>query len=375
MNIAPDYRTWAEIDLGALRHNLGIAKATGKKVMCVIKANAYGHGAVACGRFLEENGADAFAVASIGEAAELREAGIKLPLLILGYTPPEYVPLLLEYNIAQSAVDEEHALLLSEAAQKIGGRLKVHVKLDTGMSRLGIFAQGEAAANDAAEAVLRICAMKGLEVEGLFTHFSIADEARGDAYTAWQLENYLAVLNRLEREGVRPPVCHTSNSACILSHPETRVDMVREGIMLYGLYPNSVPQRGPLQPVMTLKSRVVQVKDFLAGTTVSYGRTFEASAPMRCAVICAGYADGLPRRLSGNFAVFINGKPFPQVGRVCMDMCMADVSHSDVKRGDEVVLFGAGGISTEQAATTVGTINYELTCLVTPRVQRVYRNG
>ena len=375
MNIAPDCRTWAEIDLGALRHNLGIAKATGKKVMCVIKANAYGHGAVACGRFLEENGADAFAVASIGEAAELREAGIKLPLLILGYTPSEYVPLLLEYNIAQSAVDEEHALLLSEAAQKIGGRLKVHVKLDTGMSRLGIFAQGEAAANDAAEAVLRICAMKGLEVEGLFTHFSIADEARGDAYTAWQLENYLTVLNRLEREGARPPVCHTSNSACILSHPETRVDMVREGIMLYGLYPNSLPQEGPLQPVMTLKSRVVQVKDFPERTTISYGRTFEASAPMRCAVICAGYADGLPRRLSGNFEVFINDKPYSQVGRVCMDMCMADVSHSDVKRGDEVVLFGAGGISTEQAATTVGTINYELTCLVTPRVQRVYRNG
>ena len=375
MNIAPDCRTWAEIDLGALRHNLGIAKATGKKVMCVIKANAYGHGAVVCGRFLEENGADAFAVASIGEAAELREAGIKLPLLILGYTPSEYVPLLLEYNIAQSAVDEEHALLLSEAAQKIGGRLKVHVKLDTGMSRLGIFAQGEAAANDAAEAVLRICAMKGLEVEGLFTHFSIADEARGDAYTAWQLENYLTVLNRLEREGARPPVCHTSNSACILSHPETRVDMVREGIMLYGLYPNSLPQEGPLQPVMTLKSRVVQVKDFPERTTISYGRTFEASAPMRCAVICAGYADGLPRRLSGNFEVFINGKPYSQVGRVCMDMCMADVSEGSVKRGDEVVLFGAGGISTEQAATTVGTINYELTCLVTPRVQRVYRNG
>ena len=145
--------------------------------------------------------------------------------------------------------------------------------------------------------------------------------------------------------------------------------------MLYGLYPNSVPQKGPLQPVMTLKSRVVQVKDFPAGTTVSYGRTFEASAPLRCAVISAGYADGLSRRLSGRFEVFINGKPYRQVGRVCMDMCIADVSDSDVKRGDEVVLFGTGGISAEEAATTVGTINYELTCLVTPRVRRVYQNG
>lgn len=375
MDIAPNYRTWAEIDLGALRHNLGLAKATGKKVMCVIKANAYGHGAVECGRFLEKSGADAFAVACVSEAVELREAGLKLPLLILGYTPPEYVPLLLEYDIAQAAVDEEHARLLSGEAQKAGGRLKVHLKLDTGMSRLGIFAQGQPAAKEAAKAALRIFSLKGLEAEGLFTHFAIADEERGNGYTAWQLENFHTVLEALQKEGARPPVCHTSNSACILGHPETRIDMVREGIMLYGLYPDSAPQKGPLKPVMTLKSRVAQVKEFPAGTTISYGRTFEASAPMKSAVISAGYADGLPRRLSGRFEVFINGKRYKQVGRVCMDMCMADVSDSDVKRGDEVVLFGASGMSTEQAATAVGTINYELTCLVTPRVRRVYVNG
>ena len=372
MELASNYRTWAEIDLGALKHNLGLAKATGKKVMCVIKANAYGHGAVECGKFLEKNGADMFAVASVGEAAELRNAGLNLPLLVLGYTPPEYAPLLLHYDAMQTAVDEEHARALSDEAQKAGGRLKTHIKLDTGMSRLGLFAQGKPAAEDAAQAVLRISSLKGLEINGLFTHFAAADEERGNDYTAWQLENYLTVLRVLETKGARPPLCHTSNSACILGHEETRVDMVREGIMLYGLYPDSVPKEGPLKPVMTLKSRVVQVKEFPAGATISYGRTFTANAPMTCAVICAGYADGLPRKLSSRFEVCINGRFYPQVGRVCMDMCMVDISAGGVHRGDEATLFGAPGISAEQAAAIAGTINYELTCLVTPRVRRVY---
>ncbi|MEN6471404.1 MAG: alanine racemase [Clostridiaceae bacterium] len=375
MELAPDYRTWAEIDLSALSHNLSIAKATGKRVMCVIKANAYGHGAAECGRFLEKHGADAFAVASVGEAAELREAELKLPILVLGYTPPEYAALLLKYDLAQTAVDEAHAQALSFAAQKLGAKIKTHVKLDTGMSRLGIFAQGPKAAKEATEAVFRILSMKGLEVEGLYTHFAIADETRGNGYTAWQLENYLTVLSALEIKGARPKLCHTSNSACILKHPQTHIDMVREGIMLYGLYPDSAPQDGPLKPVMALKTRVVQVKEFPKGATISYGRTFKADKPMTCAVLCAGYADGLPRRLSGRFEVAIGDRFYPQVGRVCMDMCMADVSGGDVQRGDEATLFGAPGISTERAAELVGTINYELTCLVTPRVRRVYVNG
>jgi alanine racemase len=343
--------------------------------MCVIKANAYGHGAVECGRYLEKHGADAFAVASLGEAKELRDAGITLPILILGYTPPEYTELLLKYDAAQTAVDEDHAKALSDAAQKLSARLKIHIKLDTGMSRLGLFAQGEEAAADAARSALRISSMQGLEVEGMYTHFAIADEERGNDYTAWQFNNYLTVLNILKKAGARPPVCHASNSACILYHPEAQFDMVREGIMLYGLYPSSVPQQGPLKPVMALKSRVVQIKEFPADTTVSYGRTYEADKPISCAVICAGYADGLPRRLSGRFEVSINGRFYKQIGRVCMDMCMVDVTGSDVKRGDEVTLFGHPGISIEEAATQVGTINYELTCLVTPRVRRVYING
>jgi alanine racemase len=330
---------------------------------------------VECGRYLEKNGADAFAVASLSEAAELRNAGITLPILILGYTPPEYTELLLKYDAAQTAVDEDHAKALSDAAQKLRARLKVHIKLDTGMSRLGLFAQGEEAAADAARSALRISSMQGLEVEGMYTHFAIADEECGNDYTVWQFNNYLTVLNILKKAGARPPVCHASNSACILYHPEAQFDMVREGIMLYGLYPSSVPQQGPLKPVMALKSRVVQIKEFPADTTVSYGRTYEADKPITCAVICAGYADGLPRRLSGRFEVSINGRFYKQIGRVCMDMCMVDVTGSDVKRGDEVTLFGHPGISIEEAATQVGTINYELTCLVTPRVRRVYING
>ncbi|HWS30491.1 MAG TPA: alanine racemase [Clostridia bacterium] len=375
MELAANCRTWAQIDLSALKFNLGFAKAGGSKVMCVIKANAYGHGAVECGRFLEKNGADAFAVASLSEAAELRDARITLPILILGYTPPEYIKLLLKYDVLQTAVDEEHAQALSDAALNLGARLKTHIKLDTGMSRLGLFAQGEEAAKEAAQAALRISSMRGLQVEGMFTHFAIADEECGSDYTAWQLNNYLTVIRILEKAGARPPVCHAANSACILGHPEVRFDMVREGIMLYGLYPTSVPQQGPLKPVMALKSRVVQIKEFPSGTTVSYGRTYEADKPVTCAVICAGYADGLPRRLSGRFEVNINGRFYKQIGRVCMDMCMADVTGSDVKRGDEVTLFGPPGISIERAATEVGTINYELTCLVTPRVKRMYING
>ena len=374
MELAANNRTWAEINLSALKHNLDLARATGKKVMCVIKANAYGHGAVECGRFLEKNGADAFAVASLSEAIELRNAEIRLPILILGYTPPEYTELLLQYDVMQTAVDEEHAQALSDAAQALGAKLKIHIKLDTGMSRLGLFAQGTETAKEAAQSILRISSMQGLYVEGMFTHFAIADEERGNEYSAWQLQNYLTVLNILERNGARPPVCHASNSACILYHPEAKFDMVREGIMLYGLYPSSVPQQGPLKPVMALKSHVVQLKEFPAGTTISYGRTYEADKPITCAVICAGYADGLPRRLSSRFEMNINGRFYKQIGRVCMDMCMADVTGSDVKRGDEVTLFGHPGISIEHAAKEVGTINYELTCVVTPRVRRVYIN-
>lgn len=365
-------RTWAEIDFGALLHNLALAKRTGNRVMCVIKANAYGHGAVACGRFLQENGADAFAVACLDEAIELRENGITLPILVLGYTHPSFAAKLQEYKLEQTVVDESAANELSDAARAANIVARVHVKIDTGMSRAGIFAQGEVQALEAAMAVERIMELPNIEVSGMYTHFAVADTPQEDAFTAWQMDNFKTVMDYLIARGKRPQICHASNSAAIMAHPQAHIDMVREGVMLYGLYPDSIHRAGDLQPVMTLKSRVSQVKDLPLGTSVSYGRTYKAASPIKAAVMLAGYADGYPRRLSGNAEVAIDGKRYKQIGRVCMDMIVADVTGGDVKRGDEVILFGKGGMSVEEVGAIVGTINYEITCLVTPRSKRVY---
>ncbi len=373
--LSPAARTWAEIDCNALLHNFNIARRTGKKVMCVIKADAYGHGAVRCGRFLERHGADAFAVACLQEALDLRAGGITRPVLILGHTSAEYAALLAANTITQTVVDESAANELDAAARAAGVTVDVHIKLDTGMSRAGLLAQGEENGMEAARAAERICHLPNLHVTGMYTHFSVADTPAEDAYTAWQLENYMRVYRYLSEKGLRPETCHTSNSACILAHPETQIDMVREGIILYGMYPDSVPQKGELRPVMTLKTRVSQVRALPAGTTVSYGRTYRSDAPFQTAVMLAGYADGYPRRLSNNTTVTIHGKRYPQVGRICMDMCMANITGAeDIARGDEVTLIGGDSITWEEAAEKVGTINYELTCLVTARTKRIYLN-
>lgn len=373
--LSPTARTWAEIDFEAMLHNFNIARRTGKKVMCVIKADAYGHGAVRCGRFLERHGADAFAVACLQEALDLRAGGITKPILILGHTSAEFAAQLASHTITQTVVDESAAEELSEAAKAAGVTVDVHIKLDTGMSRAGLLAQGAENGMEAAKAAERICHLPNLHVTGMYTHFSVADTPSEDAYTAWQLENYMRVYNYLCEKGLRPETCHTSNSACILSHPETQIDMVREGVILYGMYPDSAPQQGELRPVMTLKTRVSQVRDLPAGTTVSYGRTYKSETPFRTAVMLAGYADGYPRRLSSNTTVTIRGKRYPQVGRICMDMCMANITGADeIARGDEVTLIGGDSITWEEAAEKVGTINYELTCLVTERTRRVYLN-
>jgi alanine racemase len=370
-------RTWAEIDFSALKHNLTVARnASNRPVMCVIKANAYGHGAVECGRYLQDNGAAAFAVACIDEAIELRENGIHLPILILGYTSSEFAPLLAEYDLIQTAVDFSHAEELNSAAENANVRLKVHVKIDTGMGRAGILAQGEKHIPSAIDLVCRIFDMSNLDVEGMYTHMSVADTESQNEYTNWQIANFESVRGGVEARGKHIKYCHASNSASILNHKRAHFDMVREGIMLYGLYPDSLPvENGILKPVMTLKSRVGQVKEFPEGSSVSYGRTFESHERLRTAVITAGNADGYPRRLSNNAFVVINGKSYNQIGRVCMDMIMADIKYDEVKRGDEVILFGNGGMSVEAVSQIVGTINYEITCLVTQRAKRHYING
>ena len=374
-HILPLSRTWVEISLDALRHNFAYAqKLTGKKVLCVVKADAYGHGAVRCCQCLEAAGADAFGVSCLSEALELRQAGIQVPLLILGYTAPEYAAILGAQHITQALQGEESARALSQAALQAGVTIEAHIKVDTGMGRLGIFAQTREACQAAVAEIARIYALPGLRITGIFTHFSAADDPEEDAYTRWQVENYNAILSGLKSMGLRPETCHACNSAGILRFPEAHLDMVREGIMLYGLYPDSQPHpEGPLEPVMTLKSRVAQVRDLPAGSSVSYGRTYKAQAPLRTAVINIGYADGYPRRLSNLAHAYIGGKAYPQIGRVCMDTLMVDITgNPSIRPGDEVVLWGRGAMSIEEVALLAGTVNYELTCLVTQRAARVY---
>ena len=285
-----EIRTWAEISRSALRHNLNVAKELtgGTKIMCVIKGNAHGHGAVECGRTLEQAGADAFAVASLEEAVELRTAGIKVPILVLGWTDPRQASVFCDYDILQSGLDLEYVRELSEqmTAQKESRSIGIHVKLDTGMTRTGVNAQEDPGA--AAEAVKTMMALPGIQVTGIFTHFAAADMPEKDDYTAMQLERYKTVLAELEKRGIDTTklLKHTGNSASIMYHPETIFDMMREGVMMYGFYPNGIyDPDGPLEPVLSLNCRVAQVKEIPAGTSVSYGCTFTSDSPMKIAAV------------------------------------------------------------------------------------------
>ena len=377
--IADKARSWAEIDLSALKHNFEYAsKRIGRKVICVLKADAYGHGAVECGLYLQKCGAYMFAVAALTEAVAMRKSGITIPIMILGYTSPEYAEILSDFDIEQAIVDEEHAIAMNKAAAKLNKKVKVHIALDTGMSRIGIYAQkNHTAAADAAERIYR---MSNRDVVGMFTHFAAADEPDQAEYTMFQYRNFSIVYNRLIERGIRIKNCHVSNSAAILNSP-IHFDSIRLGISLYGMYPDSKPVKdGPLKPVMSLKARVTQTRTLPQGATISYGRTFTTRRTTHTAVISAGYADGFSRRLSNKATVTINGKRYPQIGRICMDVCMADVTDGydepgGVRAGDEVTIIGDGGMSAEEAAQIVGTINYELTCLITNRVKRIYVNG
>lgn len=367
-------RTWVEIDTDAFVQNLAYAqKLTGKPVMPVIKGNAHGHGAVKAGKILEENGAASFAVAALSEGIELRKGGITVPVLILGYTPCEAVAEISANRLTQSVLDEAYAEELSREAGKAGCTVEVHVKLDTGMSRTGIFAQDTP--EEAADAVMRIDRLENLRITGIFSHYAVADVPEQDEYTAWQLSNYKAVLSELRKRGFdRQVIHHFSNSAVILSHPESYFDMVRMGVMMYGFYPDgNYIENGPLTAALTLKTRVAQVKEIPAGTCVSYGCTFRAEKTMKIAAVAAGYADAYPRSLSnrGAYAV-IRGVKCPQIGRICMDMCMFDVTGVEAQRGDEVILYGKGGMPLDEVAALAGTINCEPTCILTSRVKKVY---
>lgn len=367
-------RTYAQIDLQAIRHNIREVKnhiAPGTKVMAVVKANAYGHGAVPVSQTLGDM-VDAFGVAMIEEALELREAGIDKCILILGYTAEAWYGKLVDLEISQTVYTYEMAQKLSAVAVKRGKPARIHIKLDTGMGRIG-FAPTE----EALDLIEQMAALPGIVMEGIFTHFARADERTIDA-ARMPFSLFMDFVDKLEKRGIEFPLKHVSNSAAIISFPEANLNMVRSGIMTYGLYPSGeVPKDViKLRPAMEWKAFISYVKRVDAGTSISYGGTFTADHPMLVATIPVGYADGMKRALSGKGRVLVRGEYAPVLGRVCMDQFMIDVTHiQGVKMGDPVTIFGRDGrksIPVEEVAELAHSFNYEFICSVTERVPRKY---
>ncbi|MCI9156593.1 MAG: alanine racemase [Lawsonibacter sp.] len=363
-------RTWAEVDLDALEHNYHLLRglAPQAKFLGLVKANAYGHGAVPIAKKLQALGADMLAVACLDEAVELRQAGITIPILCLGQTPVELAGELLAYNVTQTVGDLETGKALSDAAVKAGKMLTIHVKVDTGMGRLG-FVWGEPPTADAAREIIVLSTLPGLKAEGIFTHFSDADGS--EEYTRRQEGRFREAIQVLADCGVKFKICHCAASAAVLNYPYTSMDMIRPGIALYGYCPAPGMDNPGLKPVMTVKSRIAVVRTLPAGSFISYGRTATLHQVSRLAVVPIGYGDGYPRALSNEMDMLIRSIPCPIVGRICMDMCMVDVTGlEDVQPGEVATVYGPK--LTQRAAKLAGTIPYELLCQLTPRVPRLY---
>lgn len=375
-------RTWAEIDLDALSHNFQTVRAAANpqtEICCVVKADGYGHGAVRMAKELEMQGAGWFAVSNLEEALQLRQGGISRPVLVLGFTPAEEAAVLAREDISQCVYSGEYAQELSQYAQGAGIRVKIHAKIDTGMGRLGFTFQDINRDEAAIGAVKTACTLPGLLPEGIFTHFAVSDEGRaGDSFTMRQFGCFKEMTEALGREGLRFSVRHCANSAAVFDYPLSHMDMVRAGVVLYGLMPSQSLRSAPnLRPVLSLRSVVSHVKTILPGATLSYGRTFTAQQEMRVATVPVGYADGYSRRLEqGGAQVLIQGRRCPVLGRICMDQLMADVSAlGEVPTGERVTLIGRDGaeeITAAELASWEGTINYEVVCALSKRVPRVY---
>ncbi|MBQ8794967.1 MAG: alanine racemase [Clostridia bacterium] len=375
-------RTWAEVDLAAAEENFNIIreKAKGSKICCVVKADGYGHGAKVLSKLYESLGADYLAVSNIDEAEELRDYGISLPILILGYTPVNDAKRLIRLKLTQAVYCLDFAKALAEKCQELGTALDVHIKIDTGMSRIGFLCQSFPRDNSSIEEIVQACSLKGLNPTGIMAHFSVADEGEeGKAYTENQLENFDYTVKALRERGVEFDIIHHANSAGTEVYENAHKTMVRAGIILYGLAPSSKLEGAlPLKPLMTLKTSVASVKKIYKGTTVSYGRTFEADKDMTVATVTIGYADGYFRDFSNKGYMLLKGKKCRILGRVCMDQTIIDISDvEDVKIGDEVVVFSASGSpSVNELAEFADTINYEVICAVSKRVPRYYnKNG
>lgn len=372
-------RTWAEIDLDALACNYKkIREHIGKNVkfLGVVKADAYGHGSVKVAKKLEELGAEYLAVSSIDEAMELRLNGITMPVLILGHTPKEQVGRLISFHITQAVTCEAKALEYSEEAVKLKGTLKIHIKVDTGMSRLGYLCSGDLF-DTGVEGIIHACRLPGLEAEGIFTHFAVADEEGEpyESYTKKQFDLFRKVIEETEKRwGQSFALHHCANTGATAVYPDTFMDMVRPGLLLYG-YGKHAALLG-LTPVMTMKTTVSTIKIYPPGTPISYGGIYVTDKTTRVGVIPYGYADGFFRSLSGKCSLMTKNGPAKQLGRICMDMAMIDLTDKpDVDVGSEIEIFGRNN-SLDDMAKAAGTIPYELTCAVSKRVPRIYiENG
>ncbi|WP_313756135.1 alanine racemase [Tissierella sp.] len=367
---------WAEINLDNLAHNIReVRKHTDKNalVTAVVKANGYGHGSLEISRTFLDNGADRLAVALLTEAIELRKGNITEPILILGYTPPTQYEKLLEYNIIQAIYNYEDAKILSNKAVELGKKATIHIKIDSGMGRIGFLPT-----EDSIKDIIGISKLPNIYVEGIFTHLAKADEI-DKSHAMEQFERYMKVVNDLEKQGLNIPIKHVSNSAGIIDIPKFNLNMVRAGIMIYGFYPSEeVEKNMELKPAMTLRAKISHLKVVPKGTGISYGQIFVTEKESKIATIPIGYADGFTRMLTGKAEVTINGQRARIVGKICMDQCMIDVTHiDDVKLGDEVVIFGYGldYPTADELASKLGTINYEIVCMVGRRVPRVYMSN
>jgi alanine racemase len=371
-------RTWVEIDMDAVLHNVRSIRAVTQKkakIMAVVKADAYGHGVQEIAKILiESNQVDRFAVSMLDEAIEMRNSGITVPILVLGYTRPSRAQEIIAFDITQSIFDHELAQIISEEAVKMYAQARVHIKIDTGMGRVG-FLPGYRAVKD----IARIASLPNVILEGIFTHFSCAGDS-DSTYSDSQLAFFLGIDNELKRIGIHIPIRHISNSAGIMAYQNAHLDMVRPGLILYGLYPSEHLEQWSdlrIKPAMSFKTRIIQIKTLPQGASIGYDKTFTTQHETVVATLSAGYADGLSRRLSNTGHVLIAGQRCPIIGKICMDLCMVDISgiKQRVKLDDEAVIYGLQGTSSiriEELAERSGQINYELCCIVGRRVPRVY---
>lgn len=372
-------RTWAEINLDALAHNMReIRRITNPnaQIMAVVKADAYGHGVKECAGALLESGADRLGIATLYEGIELRRFYPDVPILILGSSMENEAEELVKHNITPNVYTFSMAKALSDAAVKLNKTVKVHIKLDTGMSRIGFFID-DSENEEVLSEIEKISQLPMLDLEGIFSHFSTSDEKNGE-YTRMQFERFMKICNALKDRGIDIPIKHICNSAGIMMYPEYHLDMVRPGVILYGMYPSDDVDKTKLdlRYVMSLKSSVTYVKKIEPGRGVSYGKEYIADGEATIATVPIGYADGYSRQLARNAKIAIDGELYPIAGRICMDQCMIDVTGvNNIKRGDEALIFGDGAVTVDDIAKWLGTINYEIVCMLSRRIPRVYKHN